>query len=518
MLGEHIEPFVLSDAIGYLFCGAVTFTLFGVLTIFLKTRKTIYLHYTLFLLFILLYALTGLKKISNFDNTFLNHLRHNRRYIEPVTILSFSFYIFFAIKLINIEFQRPKLFKKLQLFGFVCIGYSLLYLLYYNAIATQHLTVFIIARVLIFPLSIYFLLQIHWHIDSPVKTFFILGSILYFTGAVVASIRFSSTTVPFANFYELRASSYFQIGVSFQAFFFALAMGEKTAFQRQERDFRQRSRMHQLALQDQGTKATNKRLEAEIKVRVEEIVSIRENLEDQERKRLSVEHEHNLLKSEIQAKQAQISPHFIFNSLNAIKYLILQNESKKAIKYLISFSRFIHSILDQVNNESISLASEISILSDYLDLEKKRFDESFNIHITNNLTSKTLHFNTPPFLLQPFAENAIWHGLLPSTKKEKILSITVDSVAEGVKVIIEDNGIGRSHNLKKPSSTKIGGLGIKLTLKRIELFNHHHNQQKINCSITDLKDYQGVPTGTRVELQLVACSSNQNERRSNVSD
>src|SRR5690606_29518195 len=178
-------------------------------------------------------------------------------------------------------------------------------------------------------------------------------------------------------FYMLNASTYFQLGIMLQALFFALALGERVVFLHQEHDSAQRILIEQLAVKEQVTKEVNARLEKEIDERLREILTIKEDLQKQERMRMMAEFERNLIRAEITAKRAQINPHFMFNSLNAIKYLIMKGENDKANKYLTMFSQFIRSVLERVDNDLIPFEMEISILQDYLKLEKKRFEDDF---------------------------------------------------------------------------------------------------------------------------------------------
>lgn len=502
MTNAPIQIFTFSDSIGLIFCGAINLLLFIVAFVYINTRRSIYLYYSLFLFFSFIYALTTLRDITSLNNDLLTFLRGNLRFTESVTIFSFAYYIFFSIPLIDLEIQAPKIAKALRIFGTICIGYATLYFISFSFIYSYHNYIFILTRIVIFTIAAYYLVQLYIHTKSPVKVFFIIGSICYFIGSLVASIRFSTEHVLPPSFYYISGPAYFEIGILLQALFFALAMGEKVVIQHKELDTQQRAQINQLSVEDKWTKELNKRLEDEIEARVHEIVSIRENLEEQERKRITAEHERNMLRSEIQLKQAQVNPHFIFNSLNAIKYLILQNESKKAIKYLITFSRFIRGLLEQSKTDIISLEREIAITNDYLELEKKRFDENFNVIITKDLPGDINAFQSPPFLLQPFIENAIWHGLLPSSKQEKNLSIHIQKIEKSIKITIEDNGVGRSKSTSKFRINRMGGLGIELTRNRIELFNLHQLNQKITFEIFDLKDNQQKPLGTRVVLIL----------------
>lgn len=503
MIDSSTQFLVLSDSIGLFFCGAITLLLFIVSIVYLKTLEKIYLHYALFLLFILFYAITNLKEIDGVNSSLLNFLRGNRRYVEPFTLLSFSSYILFAIQLTNLKSQREGLSRGLHAFGMACIVYSFFYFLLFDYIAAHQLSFFIVSRIIIFTLSSYFLWQIYRHIQSPVKLFFLTGSICYFIGSVLASMRHSNFVVPLEVFYTLSASSYFQIGIILQAVFFALALGGRVVFLHQEHASAQRTLIGQLAIQGRVTKEVNKRLEKEIATRVQEVMAIKENLQEQERKRVAAEYERNLIKSEIQAKQAKISPHFMYNSLNAIKFLVLQQQNDNAIKYLVTFSRFIRTVLEWADKDIISLETELSIIQNYLELEKKRFNEDFSFNIVIDPTLELGRYTIPPLLLQPFVENAIWHGLLTSQKEEKRLTIHVERSPAGVKIIIEDNGVGRNVIVSRKSATIHESMGIKLTSERIKLFNYHHHDKKISINFIDLKEDNARPLGTRVELFLV---------------
>jgi len=323
-------------------------------------------------------------------------------------------------------------------------------------------------------------------------------------GSIVASIRFSGVHIPLDIFYMLNASTYFQLGIMLQALFFALALGERVVFLHQEHDSAQRILIEQLAVKEQVTKEVNARLEKEIDERLREILTIKEDLQKQERMRMMAEFERNLIRAEITAKRAQINPHFMFNSLNAIKYLIMKGENDKANKYLTMFSQFIRSVLERVDNDLIPFEMEISILQDYLKLEKKRFEDDFvfDIIIEPDLIWKD--YLLPPLLLQPFVENAIWHGLLTSDKAEKKLTISIRSMYRGIKISIEDNGVGRLQTLSKHAKKVHKSKGVALTKQRIELFNLNNKHRQITMDIIDLqeKDEKKTSRGTRVELLI----------------
>ena len=207
-----------------------------------------------------------------------------------------------------------------------------------------------------------------------------------------------------------------------------------------------------------------------------------------------------LAQAETKALRAQMNPHFIFNSLNSINSFIIARKHDIASDYLIKFSKLIRLILDNSRSEIISLEKELETLKIYVILENARFKNKFNCiyDIAEDIdTNSTM---IPPMLLQPFVENAIWHGLM---QKESPGAITIAIRQENedfLNISITDDGIGREKaaELKSKSATHKSH-GLKVTSQRIEMMNKL-NSSGAKVNITDLKDEQGHATGTRVEL------------------
>jgi len=196
--------------------------------------------------------------------------------------------------------------------------------------------------------------------------------------------------------------------------------------------------------------------------------------QEAEHKLIETEYERNMAQAEILISRMQINPHFISNSLNAIKLLIQKQEHKKAIQYLTAFSRFMRMVLEMPKNESISLEEELHLIRHYLFLEQKRFDQDFDFNIYIATDCNVAEIRIPPLLLQPFVENAIWHGLLPSDKSRKALDIDIyrEPIDNKIVISIEDNGIGRkTAEQLKPDKTGRKSLGMKITQERILQFN-----------------------------------------------
>ena len=183
------------------------------------------------------------------------------------------------------------------------------------------------------------------------------------------------------------------------------------------------------------------------------------------------QHKINLMiaRAEQDALKAQMNPHFIFNSLNAIQNLILRNKNNNAYQYLGSFSKLVRSILNNSRELTTTIAKEIQFLELYLKLESLRFSGKFNYVIKISSTIKKEQI-IPTMVIQPFVENAILHGLLPlQNKTDAILNINIKEDTFFLYFEIEDNGVGRNNNSKKTRSKE--SLGLKITEERIILYD-----------------------------------------------
>lgn len=204
---------------------------------------------------------------------------------------------------------------------------------------------------------------------------------------------------------------------------------------------------------------------------------------------------------EMTALRAQMNPHFIFNCLNSINRFILTNEADLASEYLTRFSRLIRMVLDNSREEVISLERELSALHLYLGLEAMRFQEKFvwEIEIRDDLD--TSRWQIPPMTLQPYVENAIWHGLLPLNDQKglKILNVIISRYgSNGIMISIDDNGIGRkAGNDGKDPSRK--SHGMQLTADRLTLISRTVGM-KTEINILDKVDQAGKPAGTTVNI------------------
>ena len=204
---------------------------------------------------------------------------------------------------------------------------------------------------------------------------------------------------------------------------------------------------------------------------------------------------------EIRTLKAQMNPHFIFNSLNSIQQFIMTGDNVKAELYLSKFSKLIRDLLESNANESLLLSEEVQIIRGYIEMEMLRFDHSFSysIHVDDKLNQSQLKL--PHLMIQPFVENAIWHGLL---SKKGSGTITVSFNYENTTTIrcsIDDDGIGREASKTQETTFKRKSLALSIVKQRLDLMAQ---SLKVECyvDIIDKTNQLGEATGTRVVIVL----------------
>ncbi len=203
------------------------------------------------------------------------------------------------------------------------------------------------------------------------------------------------------------------------------------------------------------------------------------------------------------AMLAQMNPHFIFNAINSIQNFVLNNKEDEAYNYLTKFSKLIRMILHNSNEELLTLSAEIESINLYISLEQLRFSNSFmyNLSIADAIDADNVEI--PTMLIQPYVENAIWHGLMNlKAERKAILQIDISIVNNLLKIVIEDNGIGRERSVEYKKKDTHNPVAMKLTEERLEMMKQSINANKISITIVDLYDQEKKPCGTRVELFL----------------
>jgi LytS/YehU family sensor histidine kinase len=236
-------------------------------------------------------------------------------------------------------------------------------------------------------------------------------------------------------------------------------------------------------------------------------IALKRKNERLESERTKAELQQRAAELEMQALRAQMNPHFIFNCLNAINGFILTNDSETAADYLTKFSRLIRMVLNNSQKKLISLEQELETLDLYLYMEHLRFTNNFHYQINCDDSIDALSIFIPPMLFQPFAENAIWHGLLHKEGNGELL-INLHLEKDIIHCTITDDGVGRKKAamLKSKSVEKNKSMGLQITKNRIALLNQDLNSETF-FEIQDLEDEYGNATGTKVNLKIKIESS-----------
>lgn len=202
----------------------------------------------------------------------------------------------------------------------------------------------------------------------------------------------------------------------------------------------------------------------------------------------------------LKSLRTQMNPHFIFNALNSVNNFIAKSDERSANRFLSDFSVLMRSVLENSEEDFIPLTRELELLELYVKLEHSRFADKFDFSIDINKKIDIEAYNIPPMLLQPYIENAIWHGL--RYKEEKgFLRIGAEEIGRDIlEITIADNGIGRkkSATLKTAHQKKQKSKGMGNIKKRIQILNDMY-KNKVEVSIADLNEDQ---TGTKVSLKL----------------
>ncbi|GAB3317111.1 hypothetical protein GCM10027299_08130 [Larkinella ripae] len=282
----------------------------------------------------------------------------------------------------------------------------------------------------------------------------------------------------------------------------ALYMGYESALTHRSLHH-QLTEVERLSQEKQQLLATqNAMLEQQLVQQTNEVILERQ-LEEQRVSQLRSDFDRRVAEAEMAGLRSQMNPHFIFNCLNSIKLYAIENESEKASEFLTKFSRLIRMVLENSQSERVTLQNEMETLQLYMEMEAMRFKQklSFRIDVAPDIDTKFLEI--PPLLIQPYVENAIWHGLMHKSEGGTV-QIEATLLEESLlQLTITDDGVGRARaaELKSKSASHRKSFGLKMTSERISLINqvyHSHTQVIIH----DLMDSHGQPVGTEVVLQI----------------
>ncbi len=334
-------------------------------------------------------------------------------------------------------------------------------------------------------------MYILYKMDTVLKYYVLIGSIIYL---------FLALTAFYLSFLGHSVTTLFFMATFFENIFFALGLGAKQKKILVDKNVAQEKvileHKHNLDLQKQ----IQTKLDEEVNRKTEEIIKLTRKNEKEERRKLAAEFSKRTLNLRMKALQTQMNPHFLFNSLNSVKHYIIKNKKEDAAYFLSKLSRLLRKILDNSQLHEISLQDELKVMQLYLEVENMRLDHIIALEISIDPDINTSQIKLPPLVLQPFIENAIWHGLALINKDKKI-TIRVQKT-DFLLIQIEDNGIGREKAAinKAAKLVEKESLGIELTKQRLEAYTEHLSQ-KVSILFEDLYS-NNKASGTRVIIRI----------------
>lgn len=491
------------NSIGFIYFYIISlFTILVFALVFwLRLSGKLYLYYLGYLFFQLVYGFLVLRfTLAPVGNFFEYVPKLGVDLMEPVQFVFIGFYVLFILQLLQIKHYDKLLAKTLKYLAIVCFIYALSRFGFNHFIIDSKFTsiLFLAVRGVILPINFILIFWIIYKVKHPLLIYFIVGQSFFFIGALlstyVALSDFHLIPGHFFNFKE-SASIIFQMGLLVEVYCFSLALGKNMFLLQREKEQAHKELIEQLQENQRLQETMNRELDRKVQKKTNELIALYSEIEREKTQKTQDNFTKRIRETEMMALRSQMNPHFIFNSMNAIKNLIMTSRNEDAINYLDDFASLLRGILQNSNRKRITVEEELEILELYLSLEKSRMGESFNYTIQVTSVAELSQYHIPPLLLQPIVENAIWHGLQPSLKAEKKLIIIFDTTND-LKIIIEDNGIGRKESAKNKKLHN--SMGTTIVQDRLTLYNHL-NDHTINFQITDLEDDNRV-LGTRVTL------------------
>lgn len=414
------------------------------LLIFIQNKNKLYLYYSLYLGAITLFLCESI--ISEIIPNYSIYANFS------VQCIAYGTYMLFARVLLDSKNKLPKWDKYIKIELKILYALAPIFVLIqllFGFEAQLKLFLFIAPVITLFTLFIFYMIILRVKEDSAMN--FVIATLFYL---VLANISFLEFVIGREFFIELGVLPrlFIYLGVIAQCLILSVIIGSK------------------LKEIDENSKNVELRLALKSK-EMEEL--------------------------KMTALQSQMNPHFLFNSLNSINNFVLKNDVEKASDYITKFSRLIRIILNSSSSPTSTLADELGILSLYVKLEQMRVSGGFNyiVKVEDNLNLEPI--KVPPLFLQPFIENAIWHGI---TKKEgeKNIVLTIKTAGKNVICVIEDNGIGiNKAKAVENMSQKKKFFGAKATENRIRLL---HQNKDVHIETKDISSSKG--TGTRVSISF----------------
>lgn len=483
----HTSGFLL-----FLMGGWAIFAIYHLL-LFAKNKNSLYLLYGLYLIAIMGYQLHFLYPAF----PVLGKQPYRAIILNPEFFAECSYliYFLFTFGFLRISEEFPKwhyyIKRALLIIALYCIITLIVKILTQDlSLGTQFYHFFVI-YILILSVITYIMF---FRSSHPLRYYIIIGSLFLSVFSVISlflTIHYNVQGVPYES-----AFTWLYTGYILETILFALALGHYQYLIYQERNQSQIKLIAQLKENEQLRLRIQQKLELDVK-------DLNRQAEEEKIENIKIRYEKELAELKVSALRSQMNPHFIFNSLNSIKRYIIDSEQENAVYYLNKFSKLIRKILSSSMASTIPLSEELEIAELYVNIENIRFNNTidFTVEIDDKINIETL--KVPSLILQPFLENAIWHGLANSKIDKQLKLEVMYKDSTHLKISIRDNGIGRerSAEIKSRKIHKRQSVGITLTEDRLRSFSKDYkNDYRLN--FIDHHNQDAMASGTQVIIEL----------------
>lgn len=482
---------------GFVTSGLIIFSLICSL-IYTQTRQRVFLYYGLYNMLVVVFIFKNSPLISQeWVQSYINSEYYTFNWLIQVIYNSLLF--FFYIEFLEMKTHFPKFTSFLSKFlkvlmiaatfwGIIAVaaGNPGLFSVFFNFGFIPLMTVMVIAA-----------LWVTTKVPNNLKYFIISGVIIY------QLLAYLSLLMSYRIIYSSFPIFYFYLGVVIESTIFMLGLGYKIKLL-----YAEKLHAQQLIIEEQTNlqllrNSQQLELEKQLEQKISQLRLVIEQNEAEKIKSLELAYENEISQLRLDALRSQMNPHFIFNALNSIKAFLIDNNKEKAIYYLNKFAKLIRKILEGTRTDSVPLNDELETISLYLNIENIRFNDSVEFELYVSPEIDIISIRIPSLILQPFIENAFWHGLMQKEGFRQI-SIEVTGISGEVQLAITDNGIGRekARDNSEKKSFKKESLGIQFAQDRLNYFNRKYNTN-YSFAISDLYDEHQVASGTQVVFNFI---------------
>ncbi|HQW01390.1 MAG TPA: histidine kinase [Saprospiraceae bacterium] len=356
-----------------------------------------------------------------------------------------------------------------------------------------------VSSIVLLSLGFFLIVKVFRFYKNPFYQLIIIGS-LFVTFSVTSGVVYNIVTG--SEKLSITAYTLMLSGAIPEIIFLSSALGYRLRTAYKERSQAQQELILQLQRNEQLANSLNEELEQKVIERTAEIKVKSDMLEKEKEQKLTAEFDKQIAEAQLTALNAQMNPHFIFNCMNSIQKYILKNEKAKALDFLQHFSELMRSVLDSSTKTRITLDEEISMLEKYILLEQQRLDHKFDYSISIAKDLQTDFFEVPGMIIQPYIENAIWHGLMNMPDKGKLM-LSFEKENGSIRCVVEDNGVGRKRaaEIGEQNSIKRKSYGMTISQRRMELLQKE-NLDIPEIRIEDLGHNGHAGSGTRVTIHF----------------